>query len=241
MRAQLFGSILLVAAVGCGGGGKKNEEVDAKVFMDAAPDAPAACAVPATLMGLNFTVPAAMARDWFLTPMMGPNMGRLTFSLIGGYPMTASPMLDAIIVEYARPTGGQFTTGAAVNFDTNPVGATTAISVVLGDCTVMNNTIQSCMQEFFANSGSVTFTTIAETQGSTIAGMVASTNYRQINSMTGADVPGGCTTNLPGMMISVAQGANTTPFEPAGDSVPLTLAPEYREQLLKRQALANQQ
>jgi hypothetical protein len=238
MRFQLFGSILLVAAVGCGGGGKKKEEVDAKVFMDAAPDAPAACAVPAMLQGLNFT--STMPNDWFLTPTMGPNMGRLTFSLIGGYPMTASPMLDAIVVEYARPAGGQFTTGAAVPFDTNTTGASTAIALVLGDCTVTNNQIQSCMQEYFASSGSVTFTTIAETQGSTIAGMVASTNYRQINSMTGADIPGGCTTNLPGMMISVVQGANTNPFQPS-DTPTLSLAPEYRTQLMKRQALASQQ
>lgn len=210
MRSSLL--ILLAACplVACGGdddGGKSITPLPdsgGQVFMDAAIDAPAACAVDSSIG--TVAVGSMQMReqgDWFDTIGSGPLMGRSYFYVLSVLPTSAQTAIDAVIVEVLKPMNGNYTTNQALNFEASPTAATyTAIAYVLGDLNPQTETIG---QFYWANNGSVTLTAIGEANGSMITGSATQTNFREIDGMTGADVAGGCTTSMTGMTFALTQ------------------------------------
>jgi len=220
MRTQMFGSFLLAALVGCGGGGGGDSRPDAKIFLDAPIDAPPMCAVTASLGGLSLgSMAMPVSADNFDQPTMGPFMGRTVFSVGGRLPSSTATLLDVLIVDYVKPVAGGFLTNTAVNFDPNPNAVYVAASYLFGDFDSSAMTVQNF---YYANSGSVTLTQIAEANGSPINGTVAATNYREVDD-AGADVAGGCTTALTGLAFNLVE---MTAFQPGqvapGGLIPLT-------------------
>jgi hypothetical protein len=236
-------SFLLLAAplVACGGdddGG--NSTPDAKVFMDAAIDAPPACAVDDSLGQIaTGTMQARRMGDWFEVPTMGPKANRTVFYVYGVVATSTQTALDLVFVEYVKPTTGGFVTNSPLNFITETTSTTLGVTAfVLAD---VNPATESVAQVYFASSGSLTLQNIGEEDGSLITGSVSQTNFREINQMTGADVAGGCTTMLPSMTFALTQmaAAATGKTFDDGELPQATIDAAFRKvQLLKRQQAA---
>lgn len=210
MRTQMFGLSLAVSAlVGCGGGGGGSKGPDSKIFLDAPVDQQAACAVMASLGGLNLV--STMPDDWIDTNRGGSLAGRTVLTIGGRLPSSTAALIDALIVDYVKPTAGGFTLNTAVNFDPNPAAAPyVAAAYVFGDLdpNVTPNTVQNF---YYASTGSITLTSVGETSGAAIKGSVSATNFREIDD-NNADVPGGCTTALTALNFDVVHdGMNFAP------------------------------
>lgn len=229
MRSQLF--VLSVGfLIGCGGGSDKPKLPDAKVFMDAAIDAAPVCSVkcesnicdgmngspapgtsdfPALVLGSE---QMRVSGNWFYSPTMGGLMGRTIFS-VGGSVNDVGGTRDIIIFDVVKPQPGNFPTNTAINFDPDPTAATpVAYALFFGDAVVVNDQIQSIAQLYYASNGSTTLTAIGETDGQQITGTITATNFREVDQMSGADVPGGCTASLGGLNYFLTQMAGA--FQP---------------------------
>jgi hypothetical protein len=207
MRSSLFLLLAAPLVVACGDDdGGKITLPDAKVFMDAAIDAPLACSVESSLGQIaTGTNQARRMGDWFDVVTSGPDAGKTYFYVIGVAASSTQGAIDGVLVEYVKPTSG-FATGSALNFITDPTATTPGpVAYAFGDLNPQNN---SFAHFFWASNGSLTVTNIGEADGSMINGSVSQTNFRQINDMTGADIPGGCTTMLPSMTFALTQMAS---------------------------------
>ena len=223
MRTQMFGlSIVLAGLIGCGGGGG-SKSPDSKIFLDAPIDAAPACGVMDSLGGLNLV--STMPQDYIDTDRMGSLAGRTVLSIGGRLPSSTQALIDVLIVDYVKPTAGGFVLNNAINFDPNPAAAPyVAASYVFGDFDSAAMTIQNF---YYASTGSITVTAVGETSGAAIKGMVAATNYREVDDQN-ADVPGGCTTSLTGLMFDVVHNGmnfqNDTTQPGPNTLIPLTKA-----------------
>jgi hypothetical protein len=227
----MFGSILLAALVGCGGGG--NNKPDAKIFLDAPIDAPPMCAVMASLGGLTLAgpvmngQPTPLMSDWVDTNRGGALMGKTVISFGGRLPSSTAALIDALIVDYVKPTTGGYQLNTAIPFEANAASATAfvAASYVFGDLDQSAMTVQNFYwsgTSSTAPSGSVTFTQAGDVNGAMIVGSVAATSYREIDDMN-MDVAGGCTTSLTGLMFNLVHQDAFQPQQPMpGGLVPLT-------------------
>jgi hypothetical protein len=206
MRSSLF-LLLAVPLVACGDDdGTKITVPDAKVFMDAAIDAPPACSVDESL-GMLAVGSMQMRRmgDWFDVATSGPDQGKTYFYTVAVAPTSTQTAIDAVLVEYVKPASG-FVTGSPLNFITDPTSSAAGpVAYVFGD---LNPQAETLAHFYWASNGSMTLQNIGETNGSLITGSVSQTNFRQINEMTGADVPGGCTTSMTGMTFALQQQAS---------------------------------
>lgn len=206
MRSKLF-VFGVTFAIGCGGGGGKKAIVVDAMIDSPTIDAPAACAVMASLGNLNLgnamaMPPMAVTSDWIDTDRMGSLTGRTVLSIGGRLPSSTASLLDVLIVDYVKPQAGNFLTNTPVNFDPDPAAAPpVAFSYVFGDFDTAAMTIQNF---YYASTGSITLTAVGEADGSTISGSVAATNYREIDDMN-VDVPAGCTTSLGGLGFYLTQ------------------------------------
>ena len=213
MRTQMFGSFLLATLVACGGGG--NSKPDAKIFLDAPIDAVPACAIPSA--PLNGSVGQAAMRasgNFILNPTMGQYMGRTIFAILIGLPSSTAALEDSVEMIVAKPTTGGFPVNMALNFETNPmVMAPAARTVGFGDEDTGTMTVQNL---YWPSSGTITFSEIAETNGSNITAVVSMTNYREIDE-NGADVPMGCTMAFGTLNLNLTV---MTAFQPTSDRTP---------------------
>ncbi len=213
MRTQMFGSFLLVALVGCGGGG--DSKPDAKIFLDAAIDAPPMCGIPsAPLNGSVGSVATPAMGNFFQNPTSGQYMGRTIFALGILLPSGTVALADSIEVVAAKPTTGPFPKNTAIPFEINPaVMAPAGRSVGFGDEDSATMTVQNL---YWPSSGSITYSAIAEATGSTITAQMAMTTYREIDE-NGADIVGGCT-----MAITLAFNLRQMPpaFQPGTNGAP---------------------
>lgn len=243
MRTQMFGSILLAALVGCGGGGGGNNRPDAKIFLDAPIDAPAACAVMNSLGGLTLAGPddaqgnpTPVAADWIDNPTDGPFAGRTVLSIGGRLPSSTAALLDVLIVDYVKPMAGNFVTNNPVNFDPNPNNVYEAASYVFGDADPNSNPLVVA-NFYYASNGSITLTQVGEAEGSLINGSVAATMYRDVDDQ-GADIPGGCTTSLDGLTFVLSQ-MTAQALQPPGEPAPGQLIPLTPDEWKRARAIIN--
>jgi hypothetical protein len=217
----MFGSVLFVALAACGGGG--NSKPDAKIFLDAAIDAPPTCGVMANLGGpfslgsmtdrVGDGTPAGdMPVDWFSVPTTGAFAGRTVFGFGGRLPGSNAAIADVLFVDVVKPTAGPFPLNTAQNFNADPNSVYVAASYLFADVDLADATGNTFAQILWANSGTVTLTSVGETTGGNNDGMITATNYREVDRMTGADAPGGCTTTLAGLNFFLRQ---TVMFQPA--------------------------
>jgi hypothetical protein len=219
MRTQLF--VLLAGSLlaACGGDDNGTTMPDAKVYKDAAIDSPPACAVMGPLGMLGFGSSTMRASgDFFQMPTSGPLMGKTIFFIGAGLPGSTATSADVLAFSIVKSTTGSgFVTGTAENFSTDPTMQTATYQAsVYGD---YNSQTKSAAQILWASSGSITLSKIGETDGSQIDGTVSATNYRQIDQMTGADTPGGCTLALAGMSFALVQkAAPATSENPASEA-----------------------
>jgi len=210
---------------------------DSKVYMDAPIDTVPACGI-APLPSLALGTMAApyqtceamgqpeMPCNWFGALTMG-GMEKY-FNIGGGLPMSLTMDTDSIndilIVRVFEATSGQaFKTGTAYNFETVPPTtiAGSAIAFIAEDV----NASGQALRYYWASGGTITIQNIDKTTGSIINGTISATNMREINLMTGADVPGGCTTSLAGLSFYLKQ--ETTAARVAPNATSLT-APDVR-------------
>lgn len=218
MRYQMFGcSLLLAAAVGCGGDdGNKVHVPDAKVFQDAPPvliDAPPPCVTGATTMGGS--IGSMMTPATFQTgpaPISKDTMSGTVFFGLGFYLDATKKTAMTIIVP--RPANG-FQTNSAYAYDPNP-NATAPVALAFIedglDAQGMNPA-----HVLYASTGSVTFSQIAQTDGSNIFGSTTAANFREIDS-NGADVAGGCTT-MAGVFQFFLKQKTTVAFVPPSGTI----------------------
>jgi len=209
----MFGSFLLTALVACGGGG--NSKPDAKIFLDAPIDAPAACSVkcelkpPVTMADLcdgdnyksiSFGSDAMpVSGDYFFDfgADAGPLANRTAFS-IGLIVSESDTLADVMFIRALKPTTGPFPTGTAIAMDPDPNSATpAAFSFLFGDVMILNGQIQpmTVTQDYWATAGAITFTTIAEADASIVKGQTAPIVWSEID-MAGAVVANGCKINM---------------------------------------------
>ena len=204
MRNSMLGCSFFFAAamIGCGGdddGGMITPMPDAKVFMDAGVDSAPLCGTMSAAQPLGLgTMQMPRAGDYIEVPTTGPQMGKTVFVLGAGLPGSTMTAIDALFIEVVKPGASWQPTNQAINFDTNAASTTyVAASYIIED--LNQGPPVSYARVLWASSGSVTFTSINDTQGALINGQAAATNFREINEMTGADVAGGCTASHAGL------------------------------------------
>lgn len=142
-------SLLALPLVACGGddnGGGMVNVPDAKVFMDAAPDAASLCSLETSAITEVPTDQNAAVIDF---PASGQNPAYLSFRLVYG-PMNKEEWLE---FDHDKPV--------ALNTDLNLANGCTAQSpfcmVLLGNITIVNNML-SQEQIFLARSGTIRIT-----------------------------------------------------------------------------------
>jgi len=216
MRTQMFGlSLVLSGLIGCGGGGG-TKSPDAKIFLDAAIDAPAACAIDPKPAGYiigymqDGTTPAnpVPTGNLVTVPTTGPYMGKTLFRLVGGLPSSTAAAEDLMVFDVLKPDAGQFPVNTAINWDPNAAAAApVAASYILGD---VDDAAMTIGNFYYASNGSITFSAIGTTQGAAITGAVAATMFREIDEQN-ADIPGGCLASLTGFKMNMINMA--PPFQ----------------------------
>ena len=219
--------------------------------MDAAIDAAPVCAVqcdnsafcgagmgtgtfPALRIGNKMaTPPAPSPGDWFITfsADAGPLANRKAFDIfVSPSPMGANP-LDIFSIRLLKPQTGNFPLNMAVNFDPDPNSATpTAWSFWLGNAAISGNMITGVEQEYYASSGAITLVAMSEQDQGIIEGSTSPIQWRQIDAMTGQDVPGGCTASMGvGSMSNTGFGFYLQQMATAfDDQTPTEFAPGWR-------------
>jgi hypothetical protein len=179
-------STSLIACGGDDGGGNNTPMPDAKVFMDAAPDMMAACALPATFAGNTAGSDASrQSMNW-----ISKNAQMVTaFRILLPLDMTQKNFVQFV----ATKQGASWTVNTPINFEPDPTKMATAgaYAMVAENLNLMTGTADKL---YWASSGSITFTEIAQTANAKITFTTTPANFRQVNPMGGADIPGGCTT-----------------------------------------------
>lgn len=233
MRYQMFGcSLLLAAAVGCGGDdGGKVKVPDAKVFQDAPPsmvDAPPPCLTPATIGMLSIGTMAMPAT--FMTgpaPISKTQSGLIFFGL-GFYMDQAKKTAMTIIVP--KPAAG-FQTNVNYNYDPDYNSQMPAALAFIEDG--LDAQGMNPAHFLYASTGSAKFTQIAQTDGANVFGSAAAATFREVDSMTGADIAGGCTTSSAGVTFYTVQ-KTTVAFVPPSDTV-MKFAAEHLDKIMAEQ------
>lgn len=209
MLNRLLLPLLFVPAVACGGG---DSPTPTPVNPDGpgTPDTPEVvqCAVLDPIGGLTFGS-AAMPQqtcmmngadtpcDFIRAPTMGPNTGMDEFSIAAFLPPEVDGDMDptdALIVTYVLP----FVNNTPKNLDTGGGIATgmssyQARAIILGDFNQAGMTVQNL---YLASSGSITLTQSGVTAGSTIAGSLSMSDFREVDPAAGTDIVDGCKTSF---------------------------------------------
>jgi hypothetical protein len=225
-RSVIGLALLATPLIACGGdddGG--NSTPDAKVFMDAAIDSPPACSLAMTLPGGTFgTTANRPSFNWISKSTQGVTSFRVSIPLDAG---------NKNFVTYAViKSGASWTVNTPINFEPNPKSTTAAAAAFVAEN--VNTTTGMGEKYYWASSGSITLTAIAQTAGAPIDFTGTAANFRAINVMTGDDIPGGCTTMV-GMweghvaQKDAVQAAIVTPIELTTD--------DWRSELLRQPIL----
>jgi hypothetical protein len=205
----------MLFVVGCGGDDGGVKLPDAKVYMDAPVDTIPGCSVMMSLGSVSFASSGTPAAgNWFGMTSSGTKY----FQIPGKLDMSETP--DLLVFTVFEGTG--YTTGTPYNFDPNPTSTTpTAISLIFEN---YNFTAKTFTRVMYASSGSITLNAIGKTMGSAINGTVTAANYREVNSQSGADVPGGCTSSLTGVQFWLSQNTTAPRVVPGGWLTPQEIA-----------------
>ena len=212
MRTSLLiGSSLLALVVGCSSSDPKVHPIDAKVFKDAAPDAPHLCGADAMYGQLSLgTMAAPLARQNFDRIMQGADMGKLEWFIAARLSMGTSPPIDGLIIDVTQPGTAAaptpFQTNTPYTFETD---ATTTGSIV-ADCYILGDFdgMQTVQNIYWAQQGAVTFTTFSGTaMNSNINGTVTMVPFKEIDQDTGEVMAGGCSTSIGGLNFFLSQNA----------------------------------
>jgi hypothetical protein len=213
-RSVIGLALLATPLIACGGDddGGGGTTPDAKVFMDAAIDSPPACVLPATIAGNTVGSDAQrQALNWISKNTSGVT----SFGIVLPLDATNKNLLQLTV----RKQGTTWKVNTPINFDPTPTNATAEANALVAEN--YNMTSKTADKYFYASSGSITFTEIAQTAGAKITFSTTPANFRQIDPMTGADVPGGCTTMVGTWTVFVQQmdavQALVPPSEPSKD------------------------
>lgn len=125
--------------------------------------------------------------SWFLTTTAGDTFFHFSVT----FERSHTP--DVLEFAVREATSGQpYLTGTPNDFDPNPVPTPrTAYSYFVEDLKAA-----SYGRVWWASNGSITLNNIGKTAGSMVDGTVSATMYREVDIMTGADLPSGCTLSL---------------------------------------------
>jgi hypothetical protein len=194
--------------------------------MDAAVDAPHLCGIDPMIGNLTFgSMTTPVARNNFDKPTMGPDAGRLEFFIAARLGMNTTPPIDALIIDVLQPGTAMaptpFQTSVPYNFepDATTTSSIAADAYLLGDLDQMAQTVQNF---YWAQSGSVTFSTFETPKVNTAAtgqpsngskhfGTVTMVPFKEIDQMTGALLDGGCASTMGGLGFFVQQDTTALP------------------------------
>ncbi len=197
----ILGSILSLPLIACGGddggGGGGGGTPDAKVFMDAAPDTAAACAVPASFAGGTLGSDAMRQSDDWIKKTTQNQQTITYFTVSIPVDMTQKNFLTLVAIK-----GTDWTIGTPINFATSPTQQGASALAYIDEN--LNLSDGSSDRTLWASSGSITFTEIAQTAGSKITFSTTAANFREIDDQ-GADVPGGCTSMAGAVQVFLQQ------------------------------------
>jgi hypothetical protein len=213
-RSALFAAFLALPLIACGGDDGGGVIVpDAKVFMDAPPDTVAACAIAAMNPGGTAGSDTMRQSANWIRKLTN---GTIVFSV--SFP------IDATMKNYATfgaiKTGATWTKGTPINFDTNPTSTMPAAFAYMDEN--LDTMTGNSTRTLWASSGSITFTDIDETtSGAKITFSTTAANFREVDGMTGAEVAGGCTSQLGAVTAYLTQMTKVA-FVPPQDGDGLT-------------------
>lgn len=166
-------------------------DTDARPLDDAAVDVPHICFIPTNLGGGTFGMPGQpVDSNWFTTPTSGPLAGRTVFTIPAQ--LTQDAPINVLQIDVAKPAGG-FAVNIPYAFATTPGATVVAQAMLYGNYDLAMGTFE---QELYASGGSITFREISEAPFGNITGAVTMTAYREIDQVTYADVPNGCTSTM---------------------------------------------
>jgi hypothetical protein len=205
MRIQMFATSLVAAAALVGCGGDDGIRVpDAKVFKDAAIDAPHICTVMDSLGNLGLgTDTMPRARQSFFKDM---DTGTIFFGIGLRLNMDATPDVIYFIVD--KPAGGTWMTNVPYIIQTDPTAMTAeAVSFLDGDEDSNGNAVQFLWPQPGTPNPAITFTMIGTANGARVDATINMTTYKEIDDM-GNLVAGGCTSTLTGLKMYMTQNAD---------------------------------
>jgi hypothetical protein len=198
-------TLLAVPLVACGGDdGGKVIVPDAKVFMDAPPDTMLPCAVPMTLPGGSLGSDAMrQSANWIRKNMAGT----VTFF---GVTIPLDQAQTNLVTLVAIKQGASWTTNQAITFDPDPNSSAGQAFAFIDEN--YNQTSMTSDRTYWASTGTITFTEIAQTAGAKITFNTAAANFREVDD-NGADVAGGCTSML-GALTAYLTQMTAVAFQP---------------------------
>jgi hypothetical protein len=181
-------ALLAVPLIGCGGDdGPTVKPVDAKVFMDAPPDTTLPCAIPMNQAGGTLGSDAMrQSANWIRKNMAGTTT---FFAVTIPLDMAQKNTLTLAVIK----SGANWTTNAPLNWVADPNAATAQAFAFMDEN--YNSTSMTSDRTYWASSGSIQFSQIAQTAGAKIDFVTTSSAFREIDA-NGADVAGGCTSTV---------------------------------------------
>lgn len=190
--------VFLCLAAGCGDDGG-SPAIDAAPMDMGSMDMGAACSLPASIPnGAVGMMNMRAAGDFVRT-----NNGMTSFGLRIDLENAVGGAANALLITYEKPQTG-FVLNQALPFETSPTGSG-PVNLVLFE--KLNPQAQTFTRLLAPSNGSVTFTALGEAMGTPTTATITATNFREVNSMTGADVPGGCTSTLEGLSLFLTESA----------------------------------
>jgi hypothetical protein len=190
-------ALIAVPLIGCGGDdGPTVKPVDAKVFMDAPPDTTLPCAIPMNVPGGTLgDANNRQSANWIRKNMAGTTT---FFAVTIPLDMAQKNTVTLAVIKQ----GASWPTNVDVNWTADPNSATGQAFSFMDEN--YNQTSMTSDREYWASTGSIKFTAIAQTADANIDFTTTSANYREIDA-NGADVAGGCTTTLGALTVFLKQ------------------------------------
>jgi len=181
-------ALLAVPLIGCGGDdGPTVKPVDAKVFMDAPPDTTLPCAIPMNQSGGSLgSDTMRQSANWIRKNMAGTTT---FFAVTIPLDMAQKNTLTLAVIK----SGANWTTNVDIPWTADPNAQTAAAFAFMDEN--YNMTSMTSDRTYWASTGSIKFTQIAQTADANITFTTTASNFREIDA-NGADVAGGCTSTV---------------------------------------------
>lgn len=194
MRNRLS-AVLVTFAAACGGGDTPTPVPVADSPAPIPDTGPLACSVGDFSGGLTLGSTAMrVSNDWFTEPAMAgaPNEGKISLIVGARLPDDGGANPDIFITEVVEQNA-IFPLNTAINYEPSGTATTyNASSFIFGN---FSQATSSLDHFYLASSGSITLTAVGQSDGNPIDGTTTAAAYRELDEQ-GADVAGGCATNI---------------------------------------------